>query len=268
MSVGIVGNGEIGSSLHKVYELAGVTDVVVRDPSKGLDTCLSNCDIVNVCVPFSGYDGFAEVLRDVALRDGCVIIIQSTIAVGCTDRLQTEFPSMVCVHSPVRGVHPTLTEGLLTFDKYTGVSDRFFGDESVKSRLFQHIRSLGMKPVVCRAKESELAKLVSTTLYGINIAAITDVSKLCEENDVDFEKVFTQWQAGYNSGYTILGRPNVCRPVLTPIPENAEGQQVIGGHCVLPNCMILRNDMGATNLSDFVLRYADDKGLTHKSEKL
>lgn len=268
MPIGILGNGEIGSSLHKVHKMAGILDVVIRDPLQGLDASLSDCDVVNVCVPFFDYERFVKVLRDLELREGCVIIIQSTVAVGCTDRVQADFPSLVCVQSPVRGVHPNLTEGLLTFEKYVGVSDRFAEDDSIKSFLSQHIRSLGMNPVVCRAKESELAKLVSTTLYGVNIAAITDVLKLCDDTGTDFEKVFTQWQTGYNAGYTELGKPNVCRPVLTPVPLNQDGQRVIGGHCVLPNCAILKKEMADTNMSDFVLRFSDEQGLTHKTKRL
>lgn len=263
MSFGILGNGEIGSSLHNVYKIAGFKDVIIRDLYQGLDTNLSKCKIVNVCIPFFGYDSFVKVLRDLELQDGCVVIIQSTVGVGCTDRIQGDFSNLVCVQSPVRGVHPNLTEGFLTFEKYVGVSDRFFKDESIKSLLIQHITSLNIKPFLCRAKESELAKVVSTTLYGINIAAVTDVSNLCKDNGVDFEKVFTKWQAGYNSGYIALGKPNVCRPILTPIPENKHGQQVIGGHCVLPNCMILKQEIGETNLSEFVMRYADNTSLTH-----
>lgn len=263
--IGILGNGEIGSSLQEVYGLAGFTDIVVRDPSKGLRNSLADCTVVNVCIPFNGYDKFVQALRDLELCQGSLVIIQSTIGVGCTDRLQADLPSVVCVHSPVRGVHPNLTPGLLTFEKYVGISDLFFEDHSTKNRLTHHIEALDIKPVVCRAKESELAKVVSTTLYGINIAAVTDVSKMCEDNGVDFEKVFTQWQTGYNTGYIALGKPNVVRPVLTPVPENEDGRRVIGGHCVLPNCVILRNEMGGNSLSDFVLRYSDEEGLTHRT---
>ncbi|CAN0552774.1 unnamed protein product [Ectocarpus sp. 12 AP-2014] len=266
--VGILGNGEIGSSLHKVYRLAGDADVVVRDPFQELDVSLSHCGVVNVCISFGSYDGFVKVLRDLKLREGCVVIIQSIVAVGCTDRVQADLPSLVFAHSPVRGVHPYLTEGLLTFDKYVGVSDQFVGDDSIRSFLTQHMKSLGMKPVVCRAKESELAKLTSTTLYGVNIAAITDVSKLCEDTGVDFDKVFTQWQTGYNAGYTALGKSNVCRPVLTPVPKNENGKQVIGGHCVLQNCFILEREMAETTLSSFVLRYSDKRRSLHRAQTL
>ena len=268
MSFGILGNGEIGSSLHKVYELAGINNVIIRDPYKGLDASLSDCEIVNICIPFLGYQQFTEAVSDVKLSDGCVVIIQSTVPVGCTDRFQADFPKLAWVQSPVRGVHPNLTEGLLTFEKFVGISDRFIGDETIRSILIEHVKRLKIKPILCRAKESELAKIVSTTLYGMNIAAVTDVSNLCNENDVDFDTVFTKWQTGYNTGYRALGKPNVCRPVLTPVPDNDEGQKVIGGHCVLPNCMILKEYMGETNLSDFVLRYSDKKSLVHTTKNI
>lgn len=268
MSFGILGCGEIGSSLHKVYELAGITDVSMHDPCKGFHASLSDCEIVNVCIPFFGYQQFTEAVRDIKLSDGCVVIVQSTIPVGCTDRFQADFPKLMWVHSPVRGVHPSLTQGLLVFEKFLGISDCHFQDKSIRCLLLEHVKRLDMTPVLCRAKESELAKVVSTTLYGINIAAVTDVFNLCKDNAVDFETVFTKWQTGYNTGYRALGKPNVCRPVLTPVPDNDEGQKVIGGHCVLPNCMILKEHMGETNLSDFVLRYSDKKSLVHTTKNI
>jgi len=88
---------------------------------------------------------------------------------------------------------------------------------------------------------------------------------MCEKNGLDFSKVFTEWQTGYNAGYTSLGKPNVCRPVLTPVPRNAEGNRVIGGHCVLPNCLILEKGQGRTSLTQFVLRYSDEKGLSRET---
>lgn len=267
---GILGHGQIGSSLRRVYELAGIdkNEVVVRDPFQGLDSSLSRCEIINVCLPFHGYDQLAQVLRDLDIREGCLVFIQSTVEVGCTDRLQTDFPALVLAHSPVRGVHPNLTEGFLTFEKFVGVSDRFFTNRDVTSSLVRHVEALRIKPVVCRAREAELAKLVSTTLYGMNIAAVTDVSNLCESHGADFDTVFTKWQVGYNTGYRALGLSHVCRPVLTPIPKHQEtGKQIIGGHCVVPNATILKTRVGETDLTEFVLRYSDQERLTHGTSR-
>lgn len=260
--VGILGNGEIGSSIHKVYQLAGVNNVVIRDPFVGINNSLSECDVINICIPFFGYDEFVKSILDLSLKDGCIIIIQSTIGLGTTDKIQEKLPNFVCVHSPVRGVHPNLAEGMITFDKYLGISDKYYGNHFTHDYLVKHLESLNMKPIVCKSMESEMAKMVSTTLYGVNIAAVTDVYKMCKKNDLDFGTVFTKWQTGYNEGYTKLGKSNVCRPVLTPIKEDGDGKRVIKGHCVIPNSVILKN-MGEHSLSSFVLRYSDEKSLKH-----
>ena len=63
------------------------------------------------------------------------------------------------VHSPVRGVHPYLFEGLKTFVKYVGAEDKKAGEMAKK-----HFESLGIKTkLVYPAKTSELAKLFCTT---------------------------------------------------------------------------------------------------------
>ncbi len=261
-NVGILGHGEIGSSVSNVYHLAGYTNIHIKDSRLGFEDSLSDCEFVNVCIPFFGYDSFISIIKGLNLKEGTILLIQSTIGIGTTDKIQKLLPGVVCVHSPVRGVHPNLTEGLLTFEKYLGVSDEHFSNKDTCYKIESHVNSLNMNPVVCCARESELAKMVSTTLYGINIAAITDVSRMCEKYNVDFDTVFTRWQTGYNEGYSKLGKSNVCRPVLTPIPKNEEGERVIGGHCVIPNSVILKN-MGEDAVSEFVLRYADDSSLKH-----
>jgi hypothetical protein len=262
-SVGILGYGEIGKSLHEVYKKADKKhNIIVRDPYLNIHNSLEKCDLINVCIPFFGYKKFVTSLKELNLKKGCIIIIQSTIGLGTTDKIQEDIPDCICVQSPVRGVHPHLAEGMLTFEKYMGVSNKYYDNEDIRNFIRNHLKSINMKPVIVRAKESELAKMVSTTLYGVNIAAINDVFELCKKYNTDFNVVFTRWQEDYNKGYTKLGKSNVCRPVLTPIPPNEKGEKIIGGHCVLPNSVILKN-MGEQNLSSFVLRYSDEKSQVH-----
>ena len=42
----------------------------------------------------------------------------------------------------------------------------------IKDFLKNHLIDLNMKPIICKAKESELAKVVSTTLYVFNISSV------------------------------------------------------------------------------------------------
>jgi len=261
LTYGFMGFGEIGSSLYRVYEMAGYKNLIKRDPFNGLNDSLSNCDLVNVCIPFFGMKHFVNAIKELNLKPNTYLVIQSTIGVGTCDEMQKEL-DVIIVHSPVRGVHPNLTEGMLTFDKYMGVTEKYYNTAGVKEFIKEHLLDLNMKPVVCKAMESELAKVTSTTLYGVNIAAINDVFLMCEKYNVDFETVFTKWQTGYNEGYTKLGKSNVCRPVLKPIPRDEDGKQLIGGHCVVPNSVILKN-MGQDAIADYVLRYSDETNKKH-----
>jgi hypothetical protein len=259
--IGFMGFGEIGSSLYKVYKDAKYTNLIKYDPYQNLNNCLCKCDIVNVCIPFFGLEKFCNSIKALKLKSNAFLIIQSTIGVGTCDLIQEQL-DLIVIQSPVRGVHPNLSEGMVTFDKYMGISEKYYNDRIIKTFIKNHLLDLNMKPIICKAKESELAKVVSTTLYGVNIAAINDIFLMCKKHNVDFDIVFTKWQQGYNDGYTKLGRPNVCRPILTPIKENKDGKQLIGGHCVIPNAVILKN-MGEDDIANYVLRYADKSNLKH-----
>jgi hypothetical protein len=259
--IGFMGFGEIGSSLYRVYENANYKNLIKYDPGKNLHYCLRRCKIVNVCIPFFGLQKFCDAIRLLKLKQNTYLLIQSTIGIGTCDMIQEEL-DLIVIQSPVRGVHPNLSEGMITFDKFVGISEKYYNNTRVIDYITNHLIDINMKPVICKSKESELAKIVSTTLYGINIAAINDIFLMCKKHNVDFDVVFTKWQQGYNDGYTKLGKPNVCRPILTSIPVNKDGKQLIAGHCVIPNAVILKN-MGEDNIADYVLRYADDSNKQH-----
>lgn len=252
MKIGFIGFGEIGSSLYNVYKEKTNLCLKVYDPFKNKEDSLHNCDIINVCIPYISFNIFYTGLKKIKKKKDCIIIIHSTVELGTTRRLSEKLPQYTFIHSPVRGVHPYLSEGIKTFTKYIGKTKDTIDNYLV---LFHYIYDLGIKCKIVDSRDSELAKIASTTLYGLNISAITDLSILCEKENLDFNIVFTDWQKTYNEGYTALGRPEVCRPILTPIPKDEDGNRVIGGHCVIPNAKILRN-MGEKDLSLFILRYS------------
>lgn len=268
VGVAIVGFGEIGSSLAKVYENANV-GYLPHDPYKGVTNDVSQCDYINIAIPFFGPEKFKESLKELNLKPTAVVIVHSTMRLGTINELQSMYPDAIFVSSPVRGVHPRLTEGLYTFEKFVGFSDKYLDNGEARTKVLSHMESIGLKPVPCKADEAELAKVVSTTLYGLNIAAAEDVARMCDSYGLDFDVVYTRWQIGYNEGYTKLGKPNVCRPVLSRIPASENGQKIIGGHCVLPNAVILKTmePAGATGpLADYILRYSDEKSRVHRSK--
>ena len=231
IKVGILGYGEIGKSLARFYK-----DPKIKDLDR--DDGLQGVDILHVCIPYN--DKFVDIIKkEIKEIKPKLTIIHSTVAPGTTKKI-----GGMVVHSPVRGVHPHLYEGIKTFVKYIGADDKKAGEMAKK-----HLESLGIKTkLVYPSKTSELAKLLCTTYYGLCIAWHGEMNKICKKEKVNFEDVVTELNKTYNEGYEKLGMKNVVRPVLSA-PDNG-----IGGHCVVPNAKILKKYYTSKAL-DLILDY-------------
>ena len=238
MKIGIVGHGQVGQAVAKLYSETDTTKtwfsfdkILIYDPYQGMLDDISDVDILNVCIPYT--KDFVSIVKDLPTPNWYTVI-HSTVPVGTTEKFGHKF-----LHSPVRGVHPNLYEGLKTFVKFIG------GDEQLAQAYSGHLKTLGIETHVCKdAKTTELSKLADTTYYGLCIAFTSDMKKLCDEYDLDFMEVMTKYNNTYNEGYKKLGKPNVVRPVLYPTDK-------IGGHCVIPNAKLLPR----TKLIDGLLDY-------------
>ncbi len=219
--VGILGNGEVGQAIAKFYSNPKIKDLKRDDGLKG-------SEILHVCIPWSSrfIDTVASTIKEIRPQ---VTIIHSSVVPGTTVKLAGKFKGMV-VHSPIRGLHPKLHEGIKVFVKYIGAENKKAGNLAQR-----HLRDLGIKTkIFYPAATTELGKLLDTTYYGVVIAWHGDMEKMCNKFHVDFKQAVTDFNLTYNQGYKKLGRTNVMRPVLYP-PKNK-----IGGHCVIPNAEILK----------------------------
>lgn len=239
--IGIVGYGEIGSSLEAVY-LDFTKLVFIKDLER--DDGLHDIDILNICIPFSeNFENIvAKYITNITPR---LTIIHSTVLPNTTKNIIQKTNNSMIVHSPVRGVHPKLYDGIKTFVKFIGAETPEAASEAEK-----HLNSLCIKTEVCKNTTStELGKMLSTTYYGLCIAWHGEVQKLCNMYDVRFREVMTRFNETYNDGYSKLGKSNVIRPVL--FPPNAQ----IGGHCVIPNCELLDEIFSSLGI-DLILEYS------------
>ena len=235
MKIGIVGYGEIGSSIAKVYRCLDGFTVKVVDPSHNLNDNIKGVEILNICIPF--VKDFVSVVKNyITQSNPRYTIIHSTIAPGTTKLIGGK----VC-HSPMRGLHPNLDSGMKTFLKYIGPED----EES--AHLYKkHLNDIGIKAHVCKdSKTTEYAKLLDTTYYGVCIAFHADVAQLCDSENMDFKEVMTLYNQSYNEGYMKLCKDNVFRPVLYPTKK-------IGGHCVVPNAKILQQYMNTKTVQSIL----------------
>ncbi|MDP2641149.1 MAG: hypothetical protein Q8P39_01215 [Candidatus Yanofskybacteria bacterium] len=230
-NVGILGYGEVGQAIAKFYSHPKIKDLKRDDGLGGVD-------ILHVCIPWS--DTFLPVVRK-AIQDISpgLVIVHSTVPPGTTKKLGKR-----AVHSPIRGLHPHLFEGVRTFVKYIGADDKTTGKLAET-----HLRALGIKTkLMFPSAATEIGKILDTTYYGLCIAWHGEMKKICDRLGVAFEDAVTNFNETYNEGYITLGKTNVVRPVLYPPQEG------IGGHCVIPNAKILSGRYQSEAL-DLILKY-------------
>jgi UDP-N-acetyl-D-mannosaminuronate dehydrogenase len=236
--ISIVGYGEIGKSLHELYLEKNKYSVSISDKYLGIEEDISDADFMHICIPYS--DDFVDVVKSyISKNNPKIVVINSTVKPGTTEKLGPN----VC-HSPNRGLHPNLKEGIKTFLKYIGANNNM-----AAKKLESHMGDLGIETYVCKdSKTSEYAKLLDTAYYGVCIAFHSEAMEICEKNNLDFEEVMTIYNKTYNSGYQLLGAENFTRPVLYPTKK-------IGGHCIVPNAKILLESYDSTSALN-ILKYS------------
>ena len=127
---------------------------------------------------------------------------------------------------------------------------KFIGSDNKGATILakNHYDEIDLKYEIFESsKATELAKVLSTTYYGMCIAFHNDINNLCKEHNVKFDEVATKWNKTYNEGYSKLGMSNVIRPVLYP-PKDGK----IGGHCVVPNAELCKQFFDSKVL-DYIL---------------
>jgi UDP-N-acetyl-D-mannosaminuronate dehydrogenase len=210
MNDGILGFGEVGQAIGNFFPDAviGTLEKEITEP----------VEFLHVCIPWS--EDFVNIVEK---HDYNVAIIHSSVPVGTTEQIKN------AVHSPIRGVHPHLFEGIKAHTKFVGANDVKLGIKAVR-----HLTKAGMNVVlVADTKTTELGKLMDTTKYGIDIEIHRWEKELCDKYGVSFEDAVTMMDDAYNRGYQALGLSKFTRPLLTP-PEGS-----LGGHCIRPNAQFL-----------------------------
>ena len=264
MKIGILGFGEVGKSIEELYLTAPFAfdeSVSVKDLDLYVDDGIKDCNYLHVCIPYSD-DFVDQVCECIEKETPKNVIIHSTVQVGTTRKIVEQSGLINICHAPVRGVHPDLHEGLKTFPMYVGYDKTQHATKDFIGALLFLLGSIGVTAkVVNKPETSELAKIASTSYYGMCIAFHAEINSLCGEMGLSFEEVMTEWNKDYNNGYKKLDMDHVVRPVLTP-PAFLRPDGAIGGHCIIPNAKLLKDFYYRTIqldwpaiLPDFILKY-------------
>lgn len=221
----IVGYGEIGKSLESVLNKKYETfSIDINNKAEG------KYDIMHICFPYTK-DFIKEVKRYRKLYKPKYVVIHSTVPVGTSNKCKAHY-------SPVRGTHPHLEKSLQTFVKYLAPHNNI---------LKLYFESVGVQIEETEKTQTlEAMKLYCTTIYALNIVAEKEVWDYCKKHDLDYNIVYTESNKTYNEGYAKLGFPQFSRYML----KHSDGK--IGGHCLIPNCKLLKTD-----ISKFILKQND-----------
>ena len=100
INIGIVGVGEIGSAVSKLYK-GDDYNLLLKDFE--MDDCLEDFDLdfLHICIPYTSsfIDTVAEYIKKYDPRN---VIIHSTVKVGTTSALISKTKKVNIFHSPVR----------------------------------------------------------------------------------------------------------------------------------------------------------------------
>lgn len=215
----VIGLGEVGQAVKNILRCHGTDKEIVNE----------TYDVLHICFPYS--ETFVDDVRKYKEHySSYLVIVHSSVPIGTCDLLEA-------VHSPIRGVHPHLEEGIRTFLKYFG------GFRAPEAALI--FEEVGIETQVIRdARTTEALKLWDTTQYGVMIMLEKEIFDFCRLNGLDFEIVYAHANKTYMQGYTKLGMAYVTRPSLMHKPGP------VGGHCVLENARLLNTPSAARILKE------------------
>jgi UDP-N-acetyl-D-mannosaminuronate dehydrogenase len=238
----VVGFGEIGKSMFNVIDGSGKYKIFKKDVEE-LDI-EGPIDVMHVCIPFS--EKFAGIVEEyIGKYSPKLTIVNSTVKPGTTEDIFKK-TGVLIVHSPVRGRHPDLEGGIKRFVKLIEHIN-----EEAGGLAKEHFEAMGVKSdVMSPSVQKKKKKILSTTFYAVNIAFHQDMDRMCDKYGANFKEAVTR----FNETCTMDIEHKVPRPIMYP--------GFIGGHCLIPNIHILKEDIE----SDFLEAVLKSNELTKEKE--
>ncbi len=225
----IVGLGEVGSALFKLFKESGKFKVHGFDLDKekmreitGTTKLPETVDVMHICYPCAKQEKFVKVTVDYIKRiNPNLTIIESTVPPLTTQKIYEATGSQI-VHSPVRGMHQsleTMKRDIMFWSKYVGGVTK----EAVETAK-KHYEKLGLKVKILKSPvETELTKLFETTYRAWMIACFQEMHRISRRFNANFDEVVDM--------LADIHRLRLNKPIHYP--------DVIGGHCLIPNTELL-----------------------------
>lgn len=228
--------GEVGSCVYEFLHNSKNT-ISVRGIDLNANECLNDiqkvgtkiCFLLHICIPYS--KKFVKIAQQYIknYNPDCTIVY-STVPPGTCRKIGKKV-----IHSPIEGIHPNLSLGFKEFTRFLG----FQAD--IDTELFNTYNDIidffklnDLKVYVVDGPETtELAKMLSTTRYGVYLMFCDEMNRLCKKFGVNYTETVVAYQHAYNNFYKKIGLPKYCQPILTPPDGHC------GGHCIVQNAQAM-----------------------------
>jgi nucleotide sugar dehydrogenase len=239
--IAIIGYGYVGKAMahffKEHYEVI-IYDPYIEDESeiKNNGVILSedksrinNCDLGVVCVPTPMGDNnecdLTLVNDTLTWLDTPLILLKSTVEIGTTDRLKTEYNKRIVFSPEYVGESSYFTPSPYDFHKEIVQTPWFtFGgdkaDTTAMIDIFLPVSGPCKEYIQCSASEAEMAKYMANTFFATKIMFMYEMERICTATNVDFNSVRELWL-----------KDTRINPMHTAVFTHKTKDECFGGKC-------------------------------------
>ena len=226
----VAGLGEIGYPILKFLSKKQITvgydvDERLMNKSKFKKFQETKTSFLHIAIPITSKFELNVLQLYKKFRPEC-IVMHSTVGPGTTERIQEKL-DVPLIYSATRGVHKRMLKDIKRYTKFFAISKNAPKKQWAIKSFSRKMKNCGVKTKQMSKPETlELAKIVCDTSYLgwlVNFAQISNI--ISKKYNVDYDEMWTFSEEIHK----FLGN----RPKMYP--------GIIGGHCVIPNLQLLRN---------------------------
>lgn len=233
MKIGFIGQGWIGRNYSDDFENRGydIVRYALEEPYVQNKSAIADCEITLIAVPTpTTPEGFndsyvVDALSNIA--DGHIAVIKSTMLPGATQKLQTQFPNIIVLHSPEFLVEKTAAYDAANPKRnIVGIpEDTPAYHEAAKKVLA--VLPVAPYQVVVTSLEAELIKYAGNCFLYSKVLFMNALHDVVEKSGADFTLIAN----------AMIHDPRIGTSHMQPVHDSGRGA---GGHCFIKDFEALR----------------------------
>jgi len=266
MSVGIIGNGFVGSAIASGFSSFCGVKIFDKDEKRSLNSLQEVLDqeFVFVCVPTpmsieNAGKCDASIIESVfkessSYNPNCTFIIKSTVPIGTTLSLSNKYPNLNIIHSPEFLTAKNAKLDFITCSRNVFGYTRDPSDVSSVVNLFEN-RFPGVPNFTMNSNSSECVKYIANCFFSVKIAFFNEMNLLIDKLDLDYNEIIKGVISDGRIGRTHYEVPG------------HDGKNGFGGTCFPKDINSLINIMSDFDLDPMILKAAWATNLKVRPEK-